>query len=52
MQTTVEKGVTRMLIVGQIKEKIKWMMSTTYSWEPYSMERYKNKTGKNTPKNG
>ena len=50
--TTVEKDVTRMLIVGRSKEKRKKMTSKAYFWEAHSVEKYKEKTTKKIPKNG
>ena len=43
----VKKEATGMLIFDQIKKNINTMMSTTSSWEPYYVEKFKKRTMKN-----
>ena len=50
--TTVEKEVTGLMVVGQRKEKINTITSTTYFWEPHSMENSKNRKTKKILNNG
>ena len=50
--TTVEKEVTRLLVVGKRKENRNNMTSTTYLWEQHYAERYKKRKMKKIPNNG
>ena len=49
---TVEKEATRLLIVGRRKEKIKTTTSTTYLWEPQSLEKFRKRKMNMIPNNG
>ena len=44
---TVKKEATGLLIVGQKRENINTMTSTTSSWEPHYVDKFKNRTMKN-----
>ena len=50
--STVGKKATGLLIVRQIKKKRKTMNSTTFLWEPHSVDKFKKITTKKISKNG
>ena len=49
---TAEKEVTRLLVVGQKKENINMITSTTSLWDPHYVDNYKKITMKKILKNG
>ena len=51
-ETTVEKDVTRLLIVGQRKEKRNTITLKTSLWDPHSVENFKKIKTKKITNNG